>query len=257
VSTARFDRITALRAKLRAGQPSVGSWLQIPSPDVAELVASGGFDWVAIDTEHGAVSRHQLPDLMRAIELQGALPLVRVSHPDPRPCQQALDAGAGGVVVPRIEDAATLREIVAGCQWPPAGRRGVGFSRANLFGKHFEAYKEEAEQPLIVAQVESKNAVDNIESLIAVEGVDAVMIGPYDLSASLGLTGEIGHARVQDAVASVVRACQKSGMASGIHVVQPDAKLLASAIDAGHRFIAFGVDAVFISSVAVNPRRNA
>jgi 2-dehydro-3-deoxyglucarate aldolase len=257
VSTARFDRITTLRAKLQAGQPSVGSWLQIPSPDVAELVASGGFDWVAIDTEHGAVSRHQLPDLMRAIELHGALPLVRVSHPDPRPCQQALDAGAGGVVVPRIEDAATLREIIAGCQWPPAGRRGVGFSRANLFGKHFEAYKGEAKQPLVVAQVESKKAVDNIESLTQVAGVDAIMVGPYDLSASLGLTGEIGHARVQDAVATVVRACQKAGVPSGIHVVNPDAKLLSSAVDAGHRFIAFGVDAVFISSVAVNPRRNA
>jgi 2-dehydro-3-deoxyglucarate aldolase len=256
VSTARFDRITTLRAKLQAGQPSVGSWLQIPSPDVAELVASGGFDWVAIDTEHGAVSRHQLPDLMRAIELHGALPLVRVSHPDPRPCQQALDAGAGGVVVPRIEDAATLREIIAGCQWPPAGRRGVGFSRANLFGKHFEAYKGEAKQPLVVAQVESKKAVDNIESLTQVAGVDAIMVGPYDLSASLGLTGEIGHARVQDAVATVVRACQKAGVPSGIHVVNPDAKLLSSAVDAGHRFIAFGVDAVFISSVAVNPRRN-
>jgi 2-dehydro-3-deoxyglucarate aldolase len=256
VSTARFDRITALRAKLQAGQPSVGSWLQIPSPDVAELVASGGFDWVAIDTEHGAVSRHQLPDLMRAIELHGALPLVRVSHPNPRPCQQALDAGAGGVVVPRIEDAATLREIIAGCQWPPAGRRGVGFSRANLFGKHFEAYKGEAKQPLVVAQVESKKAVDNIESLTQVAGVDAIMVGPYDLSASLGLTGEIGHARVQDAVATVVRACQKAGVPSGIHVVNPDAKLLSSAVDAGHRFIAFGVDAVFISSVAVNPRRN-
>lgn len=257
MSTARFDRITTLRAKLQAGQPSVGSWLQIPSPDVAELVASGGFDWVAIDTEHGAVSRHQLPDLMRAIELHGALPLVRVSHPDPRPCQQALDAGAGGVVVPRIEDAATLREIIAGCQWPPAGRRGVGFSRANLFGKHFEAYKGEAKQPLVVAQVESKKAVDNIESLTQVAGVDAIMVGPYDLSASLGLTGEIGHARVQDAVATVVRACQKAGVPSGIHVVNPDAKLLSSAVDAGHRFIAFGVDAVFISSVAVNPRRNA
>jgi 2-dehydro-3-deoxyglucarate aldolase len=257
VSTARFDRITTLRAKLQAGQPSVGSWLQIPSPDVAELVASGGFDWVAIDTEHGAVSRHQLPDLMRAIELHGALPLVRVSHPDPRPCQQALDAGAGGVVVPRIEDAATLREIIAGCQWPPAGRRGVGFSRANVFGKHFEAYKGEAKQPLVVAQVESKKAVDNIESLTQVAGVDAIMVGPYDLSASLGLTGEIGHARVQDAVATVVRACQKAGVPSGIHVVNPDAKLLSSAVDAGHRFIAFGVDAVFISSVAVNPRRNA
>ena len=256
MSTARFDRITTLRAKLQAGQPSVGSWLQIPSSDVAELVASGGFDWVAIDTEHGAVSRHQLPDLMRAIELHGALPLVRVSHPDPRPCQQALDAGAGGVVVPRIEDAATLREIIAGCQWPPAGRRGVGFSRANVFGKHFEAYKGEAKQPLVVAQIESKKAVDNIESLTQVAGVDAIMVGPYDLSASLGLTGEIGHARVQDAVATVVRACQKAGVPSGIHVVNPDAKLLSSAVDAGHRFIAFGVDAVFISSVAVNPRRN-
>ncbi|MFM8907414.1 MAG: HpcH/HpaI aldolase family protein [Actinomycetota bacterium] len=243
-----------LRSRLRSDAPSVGSWMQIPSPDVAEVLATAGFDWIAIDLEHGAISRHQLPDLFRAIELHGVLPFARVALPDGSLCQQALDSGAAGVIVPRVESATQLTDVIAGCQWPPAGRRGVGFSRANVFGRRFEEYKAEAQQPIIVAQIESKSAVASISSLLSVKGLDAVMIGPYDLSASLGVPGDIDHADVRVSVGEVVKACKKAGIPSGIHVVQPDAKKLDAEIAAGHRFLAYGTDAVFLTSSAHNPR---
>ena len=227
--------------------------MQIPSPDIAEVLATAGFDWIAIDLEHGAISRHQLPDLFRAIELHGVLPFARVALPDGNLCQQALDSGAAGVIIPRVESATQLSEIVAGCMWPPAGKRGVGFSRANVFGRRFEEYKAEAQQPIIVAQIESKTAVASMSSLLSVKGLDAVMIGPYDLSASLGVPGDIENAEVRANVGEVVKACKKAGIPSGIHVVQPDAKKLESEIAAGHRFLAYGTDAVFLSTSANNP----
>lgn len=227
--------------------------MQIPSPDIAEVLATAGFDWIAIDLEHGAISRHQLPDLFRAIELHGVMPFARVALPDGNLCQQALDSGAAGVIIPRVESATQLSEIVAGCMWPPAGKRGVGFSRANVFGRRFEEYKAEAQQPIIVAQIESKSAVASIGSLLSVKGLDAVMIGPYDLSASLGVPGDIENAEVRANVGEVVKACKKAGIPSGIHVVQPDPKKLESEIAAGHRFLAYGTDAVFLSTSANNP----
>jgi 2-dehydro-3-deoxyglucarate aldolase len=227
--------------------------MQIPSPDIAEVLATAGFDWIAIDLEHGAISRHQLPDLFRAIELHGVLPFARVALPDGSLCQQALDSGAAGVIIPRVESATQLTEIVAGCMWPPSGKRGVGFSRANVFGRRFDEYNAEAQQPIIVAQIESKTAVASIGSLLSVKGLDAVMIGPYDLSASLGVPGDIDHAEVRANVSEVVRACKKAGIPSGIHIVQPDAKRLESEIAAGHRFLAYGTDAVFLSTSASNP----
>lgn len=254
MTTTRLQGITQLRARLRSDSPTIGSWMQMPSADVAEVLASAGFDWIAIDLEHGAISRHQLPDLFRAIELHGVLPFARVALPEGSLCQHALDCGAAGVIVPRVESAAQLSDIIAGCLWPPTGKRGVGFSRANLFGRQFEEYKTEAQQPIIVAQIESKSAVASIASLLAVRGLDAVMIGPYDLSASLGVPGDIDHPTVRASVNEVLHACKKAGVPSGIHVVQPDAKKLDAEIAAGHRFLAYGTDAVFLASSAHNPR---
>lgn len=228
--------------------------MQIPSTDVAEILSTSGFDWIAVDLEHGAVARHQLPDLFRAIELHGTLPFARVAEPTGILCQQALDCGAAGVVVPRVEQASQLADIIAGCKWPPAGRRGVGFSRANVFGRFFEQYKAESQHPFIVAQIESEAAVRNLGSLLEVAGLDAVMVGPYDLSASLGVPGEVDHSTVRASVAEVVRVARLAKVPSGIHVVQPDEKRLEIEIAAGHQFLAYGTDAVFLSLLARNPR---
>ena len=189
----RCKAIKSVREKLRGGVASIGSWMQIPHPSIAEIMGHAGYDWVAVDMEHGSIGVHQLPDLFRALELGGTLPLVRIAQGHPKDCKEALDAGAAGVIVPMIESAAQLIAARDACRWPPAGIRGVGFSRANLFGKHFEAYREESQAPMLVAMIEHVNAVDSLRDILNVEGLDAVLIGPYDLSASMGLTAQFDH----------------------------------------------------------------
>jgi len=204
--------------------------------------------------EHGPVSLSQLPDLFRALELGGTLPLARVASPLPINCRQALDQGAAGVVIPMISSAAQLQAIINECHWPPRGRRGVGFQRANVFGKFFDAYVQEAQESLIIAQIEHIDAVNNLESIIAVEGLDAIMVGPYDLSASLGITGEFENKKYLETLSKILSMCAKHKMPCGIHVVQPDPKMLEQRISEGYTFIAYGVDTVFLNHGAALPK---
>ena len=136
----RLKAIYKIRKKLNNDKYSIGSWMQIPHASVAEIMGCLGYDWVAVDMEHGAISLHQLPDLFRALELGNTLPLVRVAQGTEKDCKQALDAGAGGVIVPMIGSADQLKKVRDATRWPPAGRRGVAFSRANVFGKYFNEY---------------------------------------------------------------------------------------------------------------------
>ena len=246
----RLKKINAIRQALANNQTSLGSWMQIPHASVAEILGQAGYDWVAVDLEHGAISVHQLPDLFRALELGGTLPLVRLAHGHPKDCKQALDAGAGGVIVPMVETASQLIAVRDACCWPPAGARGVGFSRANLFGRHFEAYREEAQSPLLVAMIENSRAVECIDEILAVEGLDAILIGPYDLSASLGLTAKFDEPIFISTIEHIRKKCRAMNIPFGMHVVMPDIKLLKQKINEGYRFIAYSIDSVFLSSAA-------
>jgi 2-dehydro-3-deoxyglucarate aldolase len=254
--TRRPEQIRALRASLAAGRPSIGSWIQLPDASVAEIMGQAGYDWVAVDLEHGAIDLQQLPNLFRALELGGTLPLVRVAQGHPNDCKQALDAGAAGVVVPMVETADQLVQVRDACRWPPAGTRGVGFARANLFGRHFDAYaRDEAQAPLLVPMIEHIRAVDNLEAILTVEGIDAVLMGPYDLSASMGLTARFQEPAFLQAIERVRTACAKHRVPSGVHVVQPDPAALKQRIDEGYRFIAYSIDAVFLSASSGRPGR--
>ncbi len=246
----RSEKILEIRKSLAAKQPSIGSWMQIPHPSIAEIMGQAGYDWVAVDMEHGAVAVHQLPDLFRALELGGTLPLARVAEGSIKDCKQALDAGAGGVIVPMIESAAQLNQVRDACCWPPAGSRGVGFSRANLFGKHFDAYCEEAQAPLLVAMIEHIRAVDTMEEILSVEGLDAILIGPYDLSASMGLTGQFESKAFLSALDRIRECCSQRGIASGVHVVMPDVAMLQQRIKEGYLFLAYSIDALFLGNSA-------
>ncbi len=250
----RLERVRTIRASLRSGTSVVGSWMQLTDSNVAEIMGRSGYQWVAIDMEHGPVSLSQLPDLFRALELGGTLPLARVASPLPINCRQALDQGAAGVVIPMISSAAQLQAIINECHWPPRGRRGVGFQRANVFGKFFDAYVQEAQESLIIAQIEHIDAVNNLESIIAVEGLDAIMVGPYDLSASLGITGEFENKKYLETLSKILSMCAKYKMPCGIHVVQPDPKMLEQRINEGYTFIAYGVDTVFLNHGAALPK---
>lgn len=246
----RIDAIKAIRDRLRCGGVTIGSWIQIPHPSVAEIMGQSGYDWVAVDMEHGAISHQQLPDLFRALELGGTLPLVRLAEGATTGCKQALDAGAGGVIVPMVESAEFLLKVRDACRWPPAGKRGVGFSRANLFGKHFDAYRNEAQAPLLVAMIENERAVENLDAILAVEGLDAILIGPYDLSASLGLTAQFEHPDFKATMERINESAKRANLPSGIHVVQPSEQELNQRILEGYRFLAYSIDAVMLRLVA-------
>jgi 2-dehydro-3-deoxyglucarate aldolase len=216
-------------------------------------MGNAGYDWVAVDMEHGSISTHQLPDIFRALELGGTLPLVRLAQGHVKDCKRALDAGAGGIIIPMVESAEQLMLVREACCWPPAGTRGVGFSRANLFGKHFETYTEEAQKPLLVAMIEHIQAIDNLANILQVEGLDAILIGPYDLSASMGLTAEFDSSEFIKAMAHIRTLCTQHRIPCGMHVVMPDPTLLKLKIDEGYQLIAYSIDAVFLNSVVINP----
>ncbi|MFZ8935704.1 MAG: aldolase/citrate lyase family protein, partial [Ilumatobacteraceae bacterium] len=137
---------------------------------------------------------------------------------------------------------------------PPRGRRGVGFQRANVFGKFFDAYMQEAQESLVIAQIEHIDAVNNLDSIVKVEGLDAIMVGPYDLSASLGVTGDFENQKYKDVLSKILDVCAKQKMACGIHVVQPDTQMLDRRISEGYTFIAYGVDTVFLNHGATAPK---
>ena len=245
----RVENITKIRRKLSNQEVSIGTWQQIPHPSISEILGNAGFDWVAVDLEHGSVGVHQLPDLFRAIELGGSLPLARIAMASEKDCRQALDAGAGGVIIPMVRNAQQLEELIAVCQWPPTGTRGVGFCRANLYGKYFENYKNEAQNPLIIAQIENKEAVENLTSIIKVKGLDAVIVGPYDLSASLGIAGDFSSPAFIETIDKILNVCRENSFPSGIHVVKNDKHELQKLIDTGFKFIAFSIDSLALADL--------
>ena len=253
----RYKKILSIRQKLKTGGYSLGSWMQIPNTSIAEIMGQAGYDWIAIDMEHGTIGVNQLPDLFRSIELGDSLPLVRLAQGHPKDCKQALDAGAGGVIIPMVESAEQLLKIRDACRWPPSGSRGVGFSRANLFGQNFDSYKNEAQSPLLIAMIENITAVDNLDSILNVEGIDAVFIGPYDLSASMGLIGQFENNKFIDVMEKIKAIADSKNIPCGVHIVEPFEDDLSQKIDRGYRFIAYSMDSVFLNNSVVNPFRKS
>lgn len=250
--------MNTLRQTLASGGTLIGSWMQLPSASVAEIMGSAGFDWVAVDLEHGSFALDTLPDVFRALELGGTVPFARVGQNSAKDIKHAVDAGARGVIVPMIETRTDLENAVAWSKYPPEGKRGVGFSRANLFGGRFKEYFSAINSEIVlVAQIESIAAVRSLDEILTVPGLDAIMIGPYDLSASMGLTGQFAHADFANAMQLAHKKANQHGVPMGLHIVDPDPVQLRRKAEEGYRFIAYGIDAVFLHRGACNPVRTA
>jgi 2-dehydro-3-deoxyglucarate aldolase len=240
--------------KLKSGEPSIGTWLQISSPDVAEIIGNAGYEWVAVDLEHGGFSRSVLKDIFRALELNNTVPLARVAQCNPQNIKEALDAGAQGIILPMIESKAQLEDGISWSYYPPKGTRGVGYSRANLFGQNFDEYvKKFSSKVLIVAQIEHINAVANLDDILSVKDLDAIMVGPYDLSGSMGITAQFSHSEFIRTLDDIFQKARNHAIPMGLHIVQPDKELLADKIKQGYQFIAYGIDAVFLYNASKNP----
>jgi 2-dehydro-3-deoxyglucarate aldolase len=255
-----LDKVAAVknfRNRLANNGVSIGSWMQLADSDVAEILGQAGYDWVAIDMEHGLISHDRLPDLFRALELGGTMPFVRLPEATQIQCKRALDAGACGVVAPMISTADQVSDLADACRWPPAGKRGVAFSRANMFGKHFGAYFEFAQAPFLAVMAETREAVENMAEIASDDRVDAVLIGPYDLSASLGITGDFEAVEFKEAVDEIVARAKEARKPVGMHVVDPDPSALKLRVDQGFRFLAYTLDTVALRSALENPLRNS
>ena len=242
----KFSKIEEIRNKIFNGGFSLGSWIQIPNSSIAEIMGNAGYDWVAIDLEHGSINLNQLPDLFRSLELGETLPLARISDKHYSSIQSALDAGAGGIIVPNILNANEMREIIKYACWPPSGNRGVGFSRANLFGEKFNDYKKIACSPIVVGMIEHIEAINNLESILDVKGLDGIFIGPYDLSASMNIVGEFNNLEFKKVLDEVISKTSKAKKFVGIHIVEPNKNDMEKRISEGYNFIANSMDSVFI-----------
>lgn len=240
-----------IRQALLERRLTLGTWIQIGHPAVAEVLAMAGFDWIAADMEHTDIDNAGFAALARAMHGRRVAPLARVRANDTLAIRQALDLGAQGVIVPLVHAAADAERAVSAAKYPPRGVRGYCFSRMNDWGKNFDAYAATAnDQIAVVVMIESNQGVENIDAILAVDGVDGVFIGPYDLSGSYGVPGQTGHRLVQEGCRRVLGACQAAGKAAGLHVVLPEADAIARALADGFTFIALGVDTVFLQSGA-------
>jgi 2-dehydro-3-deoxyglucarate aldolase len=238
-----------LNRLLKGGRAAIGGWAALGSARAAEVLAKAGYDWVAVDLEHTGISISEASACIAAIRGAGCSALVRLTSADPVLAKRLLDCGADGLIVPDIRTRAQLEMMRAAMLYPPDGTRGVGLWRAQGWGADFDSYRREwPDRAVLVAQIESAEAMRNLAELFSFDGLSAAMVGPYDLSASLGCPGELDHPRVLQAVADVRAAGREAGVPVGVHVVEPDPAALRASLDAGDRFIAYGVDFRFLDA---------
>lgn len=237
----------SLKKDICNGKLVLGSWITIGHPAIAEIMAKAGFDWLAIDMEHAPISIAQCQELIRTIDLCGVTPLVRVAQNNAVFIKQALDAGAAGVIVPMVNSKEEAEAAVRAAKYSPEGYRGVGLARAQGYCTDFEKYKKYAdEETIVIVQIEDIKAVNDLESIFKVKGVDAFIVGPYDLSGSLGVPGEFEQQGVRDALEKIKRVSKDMNMTAGYHVVTSDAEKVREKIQEGYTFIAYGVDFLFL-----------
>jgi len=229
----------------------LGSWCQIGHPANAEILAKAGFSWAAADCEHGEIEDSDLGNFCRALRQYRSIPLVRVKENAVLPIRRALDLGASGVIVPLVNSAAEAMQAVRAAKYPPEGIRGFAFQRANDWGISFDEYARTAnEETIVIVMIESKEAVEHIDDILSVNGVDGVIVGPYDMSGSYGITGQTGHELIKKACIRVSEACSRKGKAAGQHIVIPTRENVRDAVKNGFTLLALGMDTVFLAQGA-------
>ncbi len=241
----------SLKKKLQNNQLTIGSWVTIGHVNVVEILATAGFEWLVVDMEHTSIDLTTAQILISTIQANGMSALVRVSKNEEVIIKRVLDMGADGVIVPMVNSGEDAQRAVEFVKYPPIGKRGVGLYRAQKYGLGFEEYKKRVDEEIVlIAQIEHKDAVENINDIIGTDGIDGTIIGPYDLSGSMGVPGEYHLPMVQDALAKVVAACKEKKFPLGFHVIQSSSEKMDEKIAEGYTFLAFSLDFFFLGDKA-------
>ena len=241
---------TDLRRRILAGETLFGAWASLSSPGSAELMGRAGYDWVVVDMEHGYTTESELLAHLTAIEGSGAAALVRPQSGERLRIGRALDMGAAGIVVPRLDTAEQVREAVTFLRYPPTGQRGVALlTRGARLGTVNHAGVAALNDDIVgVVQIESPSALAAADELASIDGVDVLFVGPADLSHSLGIPGQFDDERYLGAMRTVVEACEANGKTAGILIYDPS--LVAGLREQGFRFIGIGGAGAILSDTA-------
>ena len=236
------------RARLKRREQLLGTMVTLASAASAEVLASLGFDWLFIDGEHGPLETRELTQILQAVSHKTAC-IVRVPEAAEVPIKKALDLGAHGIIVPQVNTPEQAANVVRWARYAPEGARGVGLARAHGYGVTFREYVSAANREIaVIVQAEHVRAVENIEAIVRVPGVDAVLLGPYDLSASLGKMGEIDHPDVVTAIGRVTDVCNAAGMPLGYFGVT--AAAVQPYVARGYTLLVAGVDTLYLANGA-------
>ncbi|MDC1188012.1 aldolase/citrate lyase family protein [Gammaproteobacteria bacterium] len=245
-----------LKEKILNKKVTIGSWITIGHNDIAEILAKAGFDWLAVDLEHSTIPIDKAGDLIRIIDLSGCSPLVRLTSNDENQIKRVMDAGAHGIIVPMVNTVEDAKKAIKSTRYAPTGTRGVGLARAQGYGNNFNDYfkwqLDPASGPLVIVQIEHIEAVKNLKEIISLPEVDAFMIGPYDLSCSMGIPGDFANSKFTEILNEINIIAKEVGTPSGIHIVEPNVEQLNDAIIEGYTFIAYGVDMRMLDTSARN-----
>ncbi len=235
----------------------LGTWITLPSPSIAEIFVNSGFEWIVVDLEHSSISINQAEELIRVIDLGGKMPYVRVTSNSKNQIKRVLDAGAKGIIVPMVNTKKQAIKAIEATRYAPYGTRGVGLSRAQGYGEKFNEYLEWHRKNIsIIVQFEHINVIENIDDILSLENIDGFIIGPYDLSCSMGIPGEFNNKKFIKTMKTILEKGKKHNCHMGIHIVEPNINTLKEKIIEGYNFIAFSVDIRMLSSIAKKPFEN-
>ena len=237
---------------------SLGTWLSLYSEAIAEVLVNAGYEWVTVDLEHSAITIDQAEKLIRVIDLAGAKPFVRVSSNDEVQIKRVLDAGAKGIIVPMVESKEDVLAAINATNYPPKGTRGMGLARAQGYGeaKAKNDYIQNISNRIeLYIQIESKEALNHLDEMFS-QDINGYMIGPYDLSSSLGIAGDFTNIDFINAEESILETAKKYDIKRGYHIVEPDLEQLELRKSQGYNFIAFSVDFRMLDVMARTPFSN-
>ncbi|MGD9858013.1 MAG: HpcH/HpaI aldolase/citrate lyase family protein [Planctomycetaceae bacterium] len=238
----------SFRSRLKAGERLIGTMVTIPSAATAEILADVGFDWLFLDGEHGPLGTSDMLAILQAVGDRVPC-IVRVHGAEEGPIKRILDLGAAGIIVPQTNTAQQVADVVRFSRYAPVGARGVGLGRAHGYGLRFQEYMDKAnDEVVVIVQAEHADAVKNIQEMAAVPGIDAILLGPYDLAASLGKMGQINDPEVTGAIDRVTAACRQANLPLGIFGITADS--LRPYMDQGYSLIVASVDTLFLGGAA-------
>jgi len=238
-----FARRNALKKKLRNRAPVFAGWTSLGDPQITEAFTNARFDFIGIDIEHGTTSFQQSQRIIAAAQAGGSLCLPRIASHSMEMIKRLLDSGADGIIVPMVENPEQVAKLVEWIKYPPKGKRSFGINRGQNYGFDFDEYvRDWNDSSVIIAQIESLEGVESIEKILACDDIDAVMVGPYDLSGSLGIPGEIEHPKLKQAASRVVGAAKKHVRGCGSQMVDFDPASIRAKLGEGYSFIVLASD---------------